>query len=376
MAGTTETPTLKVPFVDLGPSHETVRSAILRDVDELLETGAFTNGPAVARFEEAFAGYCGTDFCVGVASGLDALRLGLQSLSIQPGLEVIVPAHTFIATWEAVSQVGATPIPVDATETDWNLDPDAVAASISARTGAVMPVHLYGQMADMAALTTCVGHVPILEDAAQAHGATRDGRRAGAVGTLAGFSFYPGKNLGAIGDAGAIVTDAPDLALQIKALREHGQARKYHHEEIGWTSRLDTIQALALLHKLELLDAWNDQRRVIAAAYSASLVDVGDLVLPPVPDGSDPVWHLYVVRTADPDDLSRWLSSHGIASGRHYPQPPHLSEAYRFLGHSKGAFPVAEAIANSAISLPIFPGMTLAQVEQVVDATKRYFDRG
>ena len=369
-------PATTVPFFDLSATHEPLRDELLDEVAALLESGAFTNGPHVAEFEEAFARYCGVEHCVGVGSGLDALRLGLQALGVGEGDEVIVPAHTFIATWEAVSQTGATPVPVDVTEADWNIDVDAATAAIGTRTAALLPVHLYGQMADVRALTARCGDVPIVEDAAQAHGATRDGVIAGATSAVAGFSFYPAKNLGAIGDAGAAVTGDAELARRLRALREHGQEQKYHHGVVGWTARLDTIQAAALLLKLPHLGGWNESRRALAAAYGERLAGVGDLVLPPVAPGSEPVWHLYVVRTADPEALAAWLREHGVGTGRHYPEPPHLSAAYRELGLARGAFPVAEAIAREALSLPIFPGMTDEQLEHVVGETRRYFDGG
>jgi dTDP-4-amino-4,6-dideoxygalactose transaminase len=239
----------------------------------------------------------------------------------------------------------------------------------------MLPVHLYGQLADLRTLTRVASAhaVAIVEDACQAHGAERDGSAAGTVGLAAAFSFYPAKNLGAIGDAGALVTDDDEVAEAVRSLREHGQARKYHHALEGYTARLDTIQALALLHKLPHLDGWTAERRAIAARYAAELAGVGDLRLPVVPPGSEPVWHLYVVRTADPAALADFLAARDIGSGRHYPEPPHLSEAYTWLGHGPGAFPVAEALSREALSLPLFPGMTEAQVDAVVQPVKAFF---
>jgi dTDP-4-amino-4,6-dideoxygalactose transaminase len=238
-----------------------------------------------------------------------------------------------------------------------------------------MPVHLYGQMTDMQGLLELASakDLTIVEDACQAHGATRDGLHAGASGRAAAFSFYPGKNLGAFGDAGAATTNDGDLAARLRALREHGQTRKYHHDYEGWTARLDTIQALALSLKLPLLDGWNDERRQVAAFYGEALAGVGDLVLPPVPPGSEPVWHLYVVRTDDPAALAGHLAERGIGTGRHYPEPAHLSPAYRHLGYGEGSFPLAERIAAEVLSLPIFPGMTQAQQEEVAEAVRAYF---
>jgi dTDP-4-amino-4,6-dideoxygalactose transaminase len=369
-------PGVRVPFLDLRPMHEPLKEAVLLEIAELLDTGAFTNGPSVERFEAAFAEYCGVDHCVGVANGLDGLRLGLQALGLEAGDEVIVPAGTFVATVESVTQAGGLPVLVDISENDYCMAPGAAAAAIGPRTHSLMPVHLYGQMAEMRELRAAADArgVTIVEDACQAHGADRDGVRAGALGDAAAFSFYPGKNLGAAGDAGAFVTKDARLATTVQALREHGQTAKYVHAIEGWTSRLDTIQALFLSHKLPHLERWNEERRAAARYYGEALRDVGDLVLPPVPSGSNPVWHLYVVRTADPTKLMDCLRARDIATSRHYPDPVHLTEAYRRLGHRAGEFPVAEALARECVSLPIFPGITEAQLAAVVDGIGAFFD--
>jgi dTDP-4-amino-4,6-dideoxygalactose transaminase len=292
--------------------------------------------------------------------------------------EVIVPAATFPATLEAVTQAGGRPVIVDVDEVDYCLDVAAAAAAISAKTRFVVPVHLYGQMADIRSLGDLAARhdVLVIEDACQAHGAARDGRRAGATALAGAFSFYPAKNLGAFGDAGALVTDDRELATRVRALREHGQQEKYRHEFEGYTARLDTIQALVLLHKLPLLDSWNADRRTAATWYSASLEGVGDLRLPHVPSGSEPVWHLFVVRTADPSGLADYAADRGIRTGRHYPEPVHLSQAYSWLGYSRGDFPAAEALAAEGISLPMFPGITEEQLSAVVDVVVDYFARG
>jgi dTDP-4-amino-4,6-dideoxygalactose transaminase len=367
-----------IPFLDLRAAHAELRDGILEDVAALVESCAFTNGPAVADFERAFAAYCGTSDCIGLASGLDALRLALLAAELEPGDEVVVPAMTFVATLEAVTQAGGVPVLVDVRDDDYCLDPAAAAAALTSRTRALLPVHLYGQVADLRALGSLAvdRSLFLLEDACQAHGASRDGIRAGTAGAAAAFSFYPGKNLGAIGDAGALVTSDPRLADVVRALREHGQRRKYHHDLEGYTARLDTIQALVLLRKLSLLDAANEWRRAAARAYAERLAGVGDLTLPPVAPGSDPVWHLYVVRTADPDALAAHLAAAGIATGRHYPQPPHLTDAYRRLGHTAGDFPVAEALARECLSLPLFPTLAEEQIERVAGAVAEYFDGG
>ncbi|MEO5574603.1 MAG: DegT/DnrJ/EryC1/StrS family aminotransferase [Gaiellaceae bacterium] len=373
-----ERPAAVVPFLDLAPLHAPLRAELLAAFGDLIDASAFVNGPAVSAFEAAFAGYCGSRRSVGVASGLDALRLGLIACGVEPGDEVIVPANTFVATLEAVSQAGATPVPADVTETDYNLDVDAVRAAVSERTRYLMPVHLYGQMADMHALLQLAEErgLRVIEDACQAHGAERDGLRAGATGAAAaGFSFYPGKNLGAMGDAGALTTEDEAIADRVLALREHGQTRKYEHDVEGWTARLDAIQAVVLTRKLERLDAWNDLRRHAAAWYDEELNGVGDLRLPQTVEGSTHVWHLYVVRTADPVGFAAHLAARGISTGRHYPEPPHLSRAYAHLGYPKGSFPAAERHASEVVSLPIFPGIAEEQLAAVAHAIADYFRR-
>ncbi|MGZ4358965.1 MAG: DegT/DnrJ/EryC1/StrS family aminotransferase [Gaiellaceae bacterium] len=367
-----------VPFLDLGAIHRGLRAEILSDISALIETGAFANGPQVAEFEQAFAGYCGSELCVGVASGLDALRIGLVAAGIEHGEEVIVPAATFAATFEAVTQAGGRPVVVDIDESDYCMDVSQAAAAATARTSFLLPVHLYGQLADMRALDALAAErgLAILEDACQAHGGVRDGIRAGQRGLAAAFSFYPGKNLGAFGDGGALTTSDPELARRARALREHGQFVKYRHALEGWTARLDTIQAIVLLHKLPLLDEWNQQRRAAAAFYASALEGVGDLRLPHVAEGSDPVWHLYVVRSADRDGLAQALKARGIASGWHYPEAPHLSEAYEWLGHRPGSFPLAEALCAEALSLPIFPGISERQLHAVAEAVSDWFAGG
>jgi dTDP-4-amino-4,6-dideoxygalactose transaminase len=364
-----------VPFLDLRPTHAPLKEAILEEIGELLDSGAFTNGPAVARFEEAFAAYCGIDHCVGVSSGLDALRLGLLAIGLEPGDEVVVPAVTFVATLEAVTQAGGVPVLADISDSDYCLDSVAASDAAGAQTRVLMPVHLYGQMADMRALGTLAESrgLAVLEDACQAHGAERDGLRAGSAGRAAAFSFYPGKNLGAAGDAGGFVSNDGDAAACVRALREHGQTAKYAHALEGWTARLDTIHALVLRHKLPLLDGWNEQRRAAAAFYEDGLAGVGDLRLPPVASGSA-VWHLYVVRTTDPTALAIFLGERGISTGRHYPDPVHLTEAYAHLGYRPGDFPVAETLSRECLSLPMFPGITEAQLAAVVDGVHSYFD--
>ncbi|MHB8693437.1 MAG: DegT/DnrJ/EryC1/StrS family aminotransferase [Solirubrobacteraceae bacterium] len=373
-----DVPRLSVPFVDLQPPNDAVKRRVLDELCELIDTGAFSNGPQVAEFERAFAMFAGAAHCVGVASGLDALRLGLLAAGAGAGDRVVVPALTFIATFEAVTQVGAQPVPVDVSEHDWELDSAGAEVQFAAGATFGIPVHLYGQLCDMRALAAAAARhgVTLVEDACQAHGASRDGVRPGELSAAAAYSFYPAKNLGAFGDAGALVTDDPDLATRVKALRQHGEVAKYRSVAPGWTARLDTFQALVLRAKLDGLAAANERRRRAAEWYESRLRDVDGLALPPCARGSEHVWHLYVVRTEDPDGLAEFLHARHIATARHYPEPPHLSQAYRSLGFERGAFPVAEAIAAECLSLPMFGSIEEDQVAAVADAIREYFGVG
>jgi dTDP-4-amino-4,6-dideoxygalactose transaminase len=364
-----------VPFVDLGPATSAVKARVLARVSETLDRGDFLNGEAVRVFEQQFAEFVGRAYGVGLSSGLDALRLSLIASDLAPGDRVIVPAATFAATFEAVIQAGATPVVVDVGDGDYGLDVARTEAAVVNGASHMIPVHLYGQMSDMRALTRIAEKhgSQIIEDACQAHGASRDGIRAGRAGRAAAFSFYPSKNLGAMGDAGALVTDDEELASRVRALRVHGETRKYHHEHVGYTARLDTIQAIVLLEKLPLLDDWNRQRREAAHFYSRALSGLEGLRLPSEVPGSDGVWHLYVVRSAEPERMAEFLASRGIQTGRHYPEPVHLSPAYRGLGFGPGDFPVAEGLAREALSLPLYAGITQAQLEWVCEAVRHYF---
>jgi dTDP-4-amino-4,6-dideoxygalactose transaminase len=364
-----------VPFVDLRPVSSAVKERVLSRVSRTLDKGDFLNGDAVGEFERRFAEYVGLNHCVGVASGLDALRLSLLASGLAPGDGVIVPAATFAATFEAVLQAGGTPVIVDVGEVDYNLDVRQAESAAAAGASHLMPVHLYGQLADMRALSSIAQQhgVQIVEDACQAHGASRDGVSAGRTSHAAAFSFYPSKNLGAMGDAGALVTDDERLESVARALRVHGETRKYHHEHIGYTARLDTIQAIVLLEKLPFLDEWNRQRQAAARFYTQSLSGLESVRLPSEPEGSTSVWHLYVVRVSDPDRLAAFLAARGIHTGRHYPEPVHLSPAYRHLGFAPGDFPMAEALAREGLSLPLYPGISETQLGAVCQAVVDYF---
>jgi dTDP-4-amino-4,6-dideoxygalactose transaminase len=374
---TTDDETVPVPFVDLAAVTQPVSRDILGALEELMNAGAFVNGSAVLDFEAAFADACGRAHCVGLASGLDALRLVLFTYGIGPGDEVIVPAMTFVATFEAVAQVGATPVPADVSVDDVGLSPEAAAAAVTSQTRALMPVDLYGQMADPATLGEIARRhdLKIVEDACQAHGASRDGKLAGSWGDAGAFSFYPSKNLGAMGDAGALVTDDHDVAERVRALRQHGEVGKYRSLYVGYTARLDAFQAVVLSHKLPLLEGWNEQRRAAARAYGEALAGIGDLRLPQTVPGAVHAWHLYTVRTADPESLAVFLHERGVATGRHYPEPPHLSGAFAYLGYEPGSFPVAEAIGRETLSLPLFPGITEAQIAHTASSVESYFSR-
>lgn len=362
---------MKVPFLELAPAYDELRSELEPVLIKSLRSGWYIGGDDVETFESTFARYCSARHCLGVANGLDALRLILQALDIGHGDEVIVPSHTFIATWLAVDHCGATPIPVEALENTYNLDPERIEAAITPRTRAIIPVHLYGQPAhlDLILQIARKHNLKVVEDAAQAHGARYKGKRIGAHGDAAAWSFYPGKNLGALGDAGAITTDDPELAARIAELRNYGSERKYVHNRKGYNSRLDPVQAVALTIKLKHLDAWNARRAAIARRYIDGLSPSCE-GLPYVPEWADPVWHIFALRTTRRDSMQTHLTSHGIATQIHYPCPPHLQQAYQDRNIPKGTLPIAEALASSLISLPMGPHLSDAQVGYVIDAIK------
>lgn len=362
---------MNVPFLDLKNLHTDMRQELRDAFERVLDSGWFILGKEVEAFEAEFASYCGVRHCVGVGNGLDALHLILKAYGIGPGHEVIVPSNTFIATWLAVSYVGATPIPVEPDERTYNIDPAGIEAAMTPRTKAIIPVHLYGYTADLDAINGVAARygIPVIEDAAQAHGAVYKGKRTGALGNAAAFSFYPGKNLGALGDGGAITTNDADLAERVRVLRNYGSSVKYHNEVKGCNSRLDELQAALLRVKLKRLDAWNQSRRRVAEKYLAALTDC-DLILPFSEDPGRHVWHLFVVRCRRRQDLLNRLASAGVGAMIHYPIPPHLQGAYKDLGYSTGAFPMAERIHAEVLSLPMGPHIQEDQVDCVISRLK------
>lgn len=361
-----------VPFLDLGAAYRELKAEIDEAVSRSLNSGWYILGPEVEAFESAYAEYCGAKYAIGVANGLDALHLALRAMDIGPGDEVIVPSNTYIATWLAVSQCGATPVPVEPVDATYNINPGLIEAAITPRTKAIIPVHLYGQPADMDEILAIAGKhgLRVLEDGAQAHGARYKGKRLGGHGDAVAWSFYPGKNLGALGDGGAITTNDPALAGRLKMLRNYGSKVKYVNEEMGYNSRLDPIQATVLSVKLRYLDEWNGRRKAIAALYLERLQATG-LKLPQVPDWADPVWHLFVIRHPQRDALAKHLNQAGIGTLIHYPIPPHKQQAYASAGFDPHAFPLANRMADEVLSLPIGP--QLNEFTEVYHAIQKFF---
>jgi len=360
-----------IPFLDLSAPYRELRPQIDAAVARVLASGWYILGPEVEAFEAEWAAYCGAAHAVGLANGLDALILALRALDVGPGDEVIVPSNTYIATWLAITAVGARPVPVEPDPATNNIDPARIEAAITPATRVLLPVHLYGQSADMdPVLALARRHgLSVIEDAAQAHGARCKGRRIGAHGDVVCWSFYPGKNLGALGDGGAITTDRADLADRIRVLRNYGSRVKYVNEVQGVNSRLDPIQAAVLRVKLAVLDDWTDRSRAVAAVYAEGLAGTG-LILPQVPGWADPVWHLFVVRSPDRDGLQARLAAAGVGTLIHYPVPPHRQAAYAGLGIGAGALPLAERLAGEVLSLPMGPHLGADQVRAVVAAVR------
>ncbi len=359
---------MRVPLVDLGAQHREIADEIAPQLQEMLESGAFIGGPAVAEFEREYAEFAKVGHVVGVANGTDALELALRATEVAPGDEVIVPANTFIATAEAVSRIGAVPVPVDVDPDYLLIDPVLVEKAITAKTRAIVPVHLFGQTAPMDKLLDVADtfDLAIVEDAAQSQGAIRSGKPAGSFGVAAGTSFYPGKNLGAAGDAGAVLTDDPEIAARVRTIAAHGSDRKYVHDVVGFNSRLDAIQAVVLRAKLRRLSRWNGLRRDAAAKYIELLREVSGVRLPVTDPANDDVWHLFVVQVDDRDRVLAELNAAGIGAGIHYPTPVHLTGAFAPLGYRAGDFPVTETAAKRILSLPLYPHITEEQQQHVV----------
>lgn len=362
-----------IAFLDLKAAYEELRSEIDEAIKRVLDAGWYIGGQEVTAFEQAFAQYCGASHCVGVANGLDALHLALRALGVGPGDEVIVPANTYIATWLAVSQCGATPVAVEPNEATHNLDPARIEAALTARTKVILPVHLYGQPADLDPILRLARErgLKVLEDAAQAHGARYKGQRIGAHADVVAWSFYPGKNLGAYGDAGGVTTNDPELADRIRVMANYGSRVKYFNEVQGVNSRLDPLQAAALRVKLGKLDEWNERRRAIADYYLRALDDCG-LVLPVVPDWAQSAWHLFVVCHPQRDALQKHLAQSGVGTLIHYPLPPLRQAAYEGLAGDKNRCPLSDKLGSQVLSLPMGPHLAMEDAAKVCDAVRGF----
>ena len=358
---------IRVPFLDLNSHHAALRSELDRAIREVIDSGAFAGGPFVEKFEADFASYCGCRYAIGVGSGTEALWLSLLAHGIGPGDEVITVSNTFMATAEAITYSGARPVFVDVNEATYTMDPAGLEEALSPRTKAIIPVHLFGQPADMDPILEFARkhNLSVIEDAAQAHGSKYGGRSAGTLGDAGCFSFYPSKNLGAFGEAGAIVTDNPGLQEKLRVLRDHGQVRKYHHSMVGWNCRMDGIQAAVLSVKLRHLERGNSRRRAHALQYNQALEEIEGIVTPYEALYSRHVYHVYAIRVEERDEIISFLNERGIQCGVHYPVPIHLQTAYQALGYKTGSLPVSERIASELISLPMFPELTEAQIAAV-----------
>lgn len=357
-----------IPFLDIYKINAVYRDDLISSFERVLDSGWFVLGEEVSMFEAKFSDFCGVKHCVGNGNGLEAMHLVLKAWGIGPGDEVIVPANTYIASWLAVSYVGATVVPVEPDEASFNIDPTLIEAAITPKTKAIIAVHLYGQVANISPIMQIAEkyHLKVLEDAAQAHGASYVGKRVGSLGHAAAFSFYPGKNLGCLGDGGCVTTDDSLLADRVRELRNYGSAEKYFNNYKGYNSRLDEIQAAFLLSKLPFLDRDNEKRRSIAKHYIKNLGNVQGISLPKFSDDYSHVWHLFVIRSTERDNLKLKLEKKGIQTLIHYPRPPHLQKAYSDMGYRSGQFPISESIHNEVLSLPIGPTMTLDQANYVV----------
>ena len=368
---------MEVPFLSFAPQHDPIRAEVLAALAEVYDRQQYVLGEQVRAFEAEYSAFNQVGHTVGVANGLDALHLALRALNVQPGDEILVPSNTYIATWLAVSFVGAVPVPVEPDRQTYNLDPARLEAAVTPRTRGIMPVHLYGQACDMTAIMAVAGRhgLWVVEDNAQAQGASWQGQPTGSFGALSGTSFYPGKNLGALGDAGAVTTHDPLLARRVQVLRNYGSEEKYYNEVLGLNSRLDELQAAVLRVKLRYLPAWTQQRQRLAELYNQELAGLPDLHLPAVAAGATHVYHLYVVRTSRRAALQQHLTQQGIGTLIHYPVPPHRQWAYAHLHIAAGTYPIAEELADTCLSLPLWPGLTADQVSRVAAAIRGFFGR-
>lgn len=367
---------MNVPFLDLKIQYHFLKEEIHAELAKVMENTAFAGGSFVTAFENEFAGFCGSRYAVGVGNGTDALWLSLLAIGTGPGDEVITVPNTFIATAEAISYCGATPVFVDIEESSYNMDPKLLEKAITKKTKAIIPVHIFGQPVDLDPILEIAKayNIPVVEDACQAHGAEYKGRKAGTFGITGCFSFYPGKNLGAYGEAGAVITDNQQIADKIRMLRDHGQSRKYYHDGIGWNARMDGFQGAVLKVKLQYLAKWNDLRRSHAAAYTKGLTGLNGLVTPQEQAYARHIYHIYAVRVKEREKFMSALSAADVSCGIHYPIPVHLQKAYEFLGLKPGSFPVAERCAAEFVSLPMFPELAAEQVAYVVETIKGYCD--
>ena len=365
---------MTVPFLDLKAAYKELQTQLDAAYRRVMHSGRYILGQEVEAFEDEFANYCEAKYCISVGNGLDALHLILRGYGIGSGDEVIVPAHTFIATWLAVSYTGATPVPVEPDNRTYNISPDQIEQAITPNTRAIIPVHLYGQPADMDRISEIARrhNIKVIEDAAQAHGARYKGRRVGSLGDSAGFSFYPVKNLGALGDSGAVVTNDKELANNIRLLRNYGSQAKYGHDIKGVNSRLDALQAAFLRVKLKHLDKWNHRRHNVARLYLRAMNEIPGFSLPSVPQWAEPVWHLFVVRHRQRDDLQKFLIKAKVDTLMHYPVPPHLSGAYAGYGWKRGDYPITEKLANSILSIPIGPHLIENMQAYVISKLKEF----
>jgi dTDP-4-amino-4,6-dideoxygalactose transaminase len=366
---------MTIPFLSFDATNEKIRAEMMAAFTTVFDSKWYILGKAVQQFEQDYAAFNRVPYCIGISNGLDALHLCLKALDIGPGDELIVPSNTYIATVLAISYVGATPVFAEPDTATFNIDPQLIEAVITPRTKAIMPVHLYGQSCQMEAIMQIAEKhkLYVIEDNAQSQGAAFNGRLTGSFGIANGTSFYPGKNLGALGDAGAVTTASEAIATKIKALRNYGSQKKYYNEIIGHNMRLDELQAAFLSVKLAHLPGWTSERQQIAAWYDAALMGIGDIITPVTAPGATHVYHLYVIRTAQRDALQQYLQQNGIGTLIHYPIPPHLQDAYKYLGYQQGDFPIAEKMAATCLSLPIFPGLQQQQVQYIASTIQSFF---